>query len=107
FFETIADGLGLKRPPGFPSVPIWLARFVANWRESVFRRNNKPNPPRATQAQLKFAGYNLDFSIAKARTKLGYSPRLLFDEGMNEAIEWYGAQESGDRSQGTGDKTKS
>jgi nucleoside-diphosphate-sugar epimerase len=92
FFETIADGLGLKRPPGFASVPVWLARFVANWRESVFRRKNKPHPPRATQAQLKFAGLNLDFSIAKARTKLGYEPRVHFDEGMWQALEWYKGQ---------------
>jgi nucleoside-diphosphate-sugar epimerase len=92
FFEAIADGLGLKRPPNFPSVPIWLARFVANWRESVFRRKNKPHPPRATQAQLKFAGYNLDFSIAKARTKLGYTPRVMFDEGMKLGLDWYRSQ---------------
>ena len=47
------------------------------------------DPPRITQAQLKFAGLNLDFSIAKARTKLGYEPRVLFDEGMKRALEWY------------------
>jgi nucleoside-diphosphate-sugar epimerase len=92
FFETVADGLGLPRPRGFPPVPVWLARMLANWREGVFRRNNKPNPPRITQAQLKFAGLNLDFSIAKARTKLGYSPRVLFDEGMKQALDWYKGQ---------------
>jgi nucleoside-diphosphate-sugar epimerase len=90
FFETVADGLGLKRPRG--SVPVWLARFMANWRESVFRRKSKPHPPRITQAQLKFAGLNLDFSIAKARTKLGYTPRILFDEGMKTTLEWYRAR---------------
>lgn len=87
FFEAVADGTGMPRPRG--SVPVWLARFVANWRESVFRRRNKPHPPRATQAQLKFAGLNLDFSIAKARTKLGYAPRIAFREGMAQAIDWY------------------
>jgi len=87
FFEAVADGTGMPRARG--SVPVWLARFVANWRESVFRRKNKPHPPRATQAQLKFAGLNLDFSIAKARTKLGYEPRVQFQEGMKNAIEWY------------------
>ncbi len=92
FFETVADGLGLKRPRGFPPVPIWLARVMANWREGVFRRKNKPHPPRITQAQLKFAGLNLDFSIAKARTKLGYTPRVLFDEGMKQALDWYKSQ---------------
>jgi nucleoside-diphosphate-sugar epimerase len=92
FFETVADGLGLKRPRGFPPVPVWLARIMANWREGVFRRKNKPNPPRITQAQLKFAGLNLDFSIAKARTKLGYQPRVLFDEGMKLALDSYRAE---------------
>jgi nucleoside-diphosphate-sugar epimerase len=87
FLEAAADGTGMPRPRG--SVPVWLARFVANWRESVFRRKNKPHPPRATQAQLKFAGLNLDFSIAKARTKLGYEPKVNFNEGMQRAVEWY------------------
>jgi nucleoside-diphosphate-sugar epimerase len=96
FFETVADGLGLKRPSLFPSVPIWLARLLANWRESKFRRENRPHPPRITQAQLKFAGLNLDFSIAKARTKLGYTPRVLFQEGMKLATEWYKKVESGE-----------
>ncbi|MFO0804202.1 MAG: NAD-dependent epimerase/dehydratase family protein [Gemmataceae bacterium] len=89
FFEAVADGTGMPRPRG--SVPVWLARFVANWRESVFRRKNKPHPPRATQAQLKFAGLNLDFSIAKARTKLGYEPKVNFTEGMRRALEWFRA----------------
>jgi nucleoside-diphosphate-sugar epimerase len=95
YFETVADGLGVQRPRSFPPVPVWLAQLLANWREGKFRRENRPNPPRITQAQLKFAGLNLDFSIAKARTKLGYAPRVLFDEGMKQAIEWYRRQESG------------
>lgn len=92
FFETIADGLGLSRPRGFPPVPVWLARVMANWREGKFRREGRPNPPRITQAQLKFAGLNLDFSIAKARTKLGYTPRVTFDPGMQATLEWYRSQ---------------
>jgi nucleoside-diphosphate-sugar epimerase len=103
FFETVADGLGLKRPRGFPPVPVWLARMMANWREAKFRRENRPNPPRITQAQLKFAGLNLDFSIAKARTKLGYTPRVLFDEGMKQATDWYKNQGSESRGQRTED----
>jgi nucleoside-diphosphate-sugar epimerase len=101
FFEALADGLGLKRPKKFPPVPVWLARILANWRESKFRRENRPHPPRITQAQLKFAGLNLDFSIAKARTKLGYSPRVLFDEGMRRAIDSYKQSLSGTGVPGT------
>jgi nucleoside-diphosphate-sugar epimerase len=86
FFEAIADGLGLPRPRR--SVPLGLAKFLANWRERVYRRQNRPTPPRVTQAQVKFAGLNLDFSIAKARTVLGYEPKTGFAEGMAEAVEW-------------------
>lgn len=103
FFEAVADGVGVRRPRSFPPVPVWLARAIANWRESVFRRKNKPHPPRATQAQFKFAGLNLDFSIAKARTKLGYTPRVSFDEGMKKAVAWY-RSEHGSEGQGAGDK---
>lgn len=87
FFEAIADGLGLSRP--LASVPLWLAKILARWRENVFRRRGKPHPPRVTQATVKFAGLNLDFSIAKARTVLGYTPRVGFQEGMAQAIAWY------------------
>lgn len=87
FFEAIADGLNLPRPIG--SVPLFVARWAAPWRERVFRRKNKPHPPRITMATLKFAGLNLDFSIAKARTVLGYDPKVGFDEGMAAALAWY------------------
>lgn len=92
FFEAIADGLKLPRPKR--SVPLGLAKFLANWRERVYRRQNRPNPPRVTQAQVKFAGLNLDFSIAKARAVLGYEPEVGFDEGMTRAIEWARANPS-------------
>jgi nucleoside-diphosphate-sugar epimerase len=87
FFEAIADGLGLPRPK--MSIPLWLAKPLARWREGVYRRKNKPYPPRITQALVKFAGLNLDFSIAKARTVLGYDPKVGFDEGMKQTLEWY------------------
>jgi len=68
---------------------LFVAWWTANWRERVFRKKNKPNPPRITQSTVKFAGLNLDFSIAKARTVLGYSPAIGFEEGIRAAIEWY------------------
>jgi 2-alkyl-3-oxoalkanoate reductase len=92
FFEAIADGLGLPRPSR--SIPLWLAKVLARWREGKFRRENRPHAPKITQAGVKFAGLNLDFSIAKARTVLGYDPRFGFDEGMGRAVEWYKAQQA-------------
>ena len=87
FFETLADGLGLPRPKS--SIPLWLARILARWREAKFRRLNRPYPPRITQGSLKFPGLNLDFAIGKARTVLGYEPKIGFNEGMKTALDWY------------------
>ena len=52
-------------------------------------RKNERKPQAAPI--IKFAGLNLDYSIAKARTKLGYAPRVQFDDGMKAAIAWYNA----------------
>jgi 2-alkyl-3-oxoalkanoate reductase len=84
FFETVADGLNLPRPKR--NIPLFLASFLAKWRENVFRKKNKPFPPRLTQVTVKFAGLNLDFSIGKARTVLGYSPRTTFADGMAQTL---------------------
>jgi len=89
FFESIADGMGIPRPKR--NIPLFLARFLARWRENVFRRKNKPHPPLITQVALKFAGLNLDFSIAKARTQLGFAPATDFNTGMAKTIEWFKA----------------
>jgi nucleoside-diphosphate-sugar epimerase len=91
FIELLVNGLGLPQPPPL-SVPIWLARFVANVMESRSRSKGSPTPPLLTQARVKFLGLNLDFSIAKAKRELGYQPRFTFEEGMRETIAWYRQQ---------------
>jgi nucleoside-diphosphate-sugar epimerase len=94
FIESIADGLGLPRPRP-PSVPLWLARVLAAWQEGRARRRNSAKAPRLTRGRLKFLGLNLDFSIAKARSQLGYQPRWTFDEGMRETLAWFRLQGEG------------
>src|SRR5581483_10863098 len=88
FIETLAEGVGVPKPPSL-SVPLWIARLAAHWMESRARRRGDPQPPRLTQARLKFLGLNLDFSIDKAKRELGYQPRVRFDEGMRETVAWY------------------
>ena len=88
FIHAVADGLGLKRPPVWKTLPLWLAKRLARWRENVYKRKGKTVAPLITSARVKFAGWNLDFSIAKARTLLGYDPKTGFDAGMRAALEW-------------------
>jgi nucleoside-diphosphate-sugar epimerase len=87
FFSTIAQGLGTP-PPGRP-VPLFLAKLAARIVEGRARRRGKKEAPRVTQARIKLLGLNLDFSIEKARRELGYSPKVTFDQGMKETLEWF------------------
>jgi nucleoside-diphosphate-sugar epimerase len=87
FIEGIALGLGLPVPRG--SVPLWLGRLMAWFLEGQARRRGDVQPPRLTQARLKFLGLNLDFSIEKAKHELGYAPRWTFDQGLAQTLAWY------------------
>lgn len=89
FIEGIADGVGVPRPSG--SVPMWLARLVAWSLETVSRALGTSEPPRLTQARLKFLGLNLDYSIERARKELGYRPPFSFEEGLAATVAWYKA----------------
>ncbi len=86
FIEGVADGLKVPRPAG--SVPLWVARLAAWAMESVSRAIGTTEPPRLTQARLKFLGLNLDFSIERARKELGYAPATTFEEGLARTLAW-------------------
>ena len=87
FIDAIADGAGAPRPAR--SVPLWLARIAAWSMERRARRRGATEAPRLTQARLKFLGLNLDYSIEKARTRLGYQPRTHFADGIRQTMAWY------------------
>ena len=89
YVEAIADGMGVKRP--WISIPMFLARRLTSLVENHARKRRWSSSPRFTQARLRFFGYNLDFSIAKARTHLGYHPPYTFEAAMQETIAWFQA----------------
>ena len=45
-----------------------------------------------TQTRMKFMTLNLDFSKAKAERILGYQPRVDFQQGIQEALNWLARQ---------------
>jgi len=87
FIEAICDALGLDKPTGRP--PLWLAKTVTWISEKKARLLAAKEAPKFTFAKLKFMGYNLDFSIEKAKLELGYLPRYSFNEGMHETMAYY------------------
>jgi nucleoside-diphosphate-sugar epimerase len=91
FIEAIADPLGLPRPTRTP--PLWAASLLTRIMEGWARLRGATEAPTFTRARLKFFGYNLDFSIDKARRELGYRPRFTFEDGMGRTMAWYKQQQ--------------
>jgi nucleoside-diphosphate-sugar epimerase len=85
FIGTVADYLGRPRPA---KVPEWLARSLVGVIEGWARLRGATEAPMLTRARIKFMTLNLDFSIEKAKGKLGYQPQVDFTDGMREALDW-------------------
>jgi nucleoside-diphosphate-sugar epimerase len=87
FIEKVADALDLPKPWRTP--PLWIAKVVTRFAEGFAKMRGAKKAPMFTTAKLKFLGYNLDFSISKAKLELGYNPRHTFDDGMYHTMKWY------------------
>jgi nucleoside-diphosphate-sugar epimerase len=85
FVGTIAQYMGLPMPK---KVPEWLARSAVGVIEGFARLRGATTAPLLTNARIKFLTLNLDFSIAKAKQKLGYQPQIDFTDGMKTALDW-------------------
>ncbi len=85
YLTTVADYLGRPHPG---RVPLWLARSVVPLIEGWARFRGRQEPPLLTRATIKFMALNLDFSIAKAQSVLGYQPVVDFQPGMRDALDW-------------------
>jgi nucleoside-diphosphate-sugar epimerase len=84
FVGTVADYLGCPRPR---HVPLGLARFATAVVETLAKATGRQTAPLLTRARLKFLTLNLDYSIDKARSVLGYQGSVDFQQGMKEALD--------------------
>jgi nucleoside-diphosphate-sugar epimerase len=69
-------------------VSLAVTRTAAVAVEAIWNVLGMENPPTPSQAIVKFLGYNLDYSIEKARRELGYDPRVDFADGMKQTMAW-------------------
>ena len=84
FIGKVAELDGLKPPRR--RIPLWLARFLAGAMERRAKRKGATEPPLVNKARYKFLGLNLDYSIEKARTILGYNPPFTTEQGLAAAM---------------------
>lgn len=85
FVTAVTDAMGKPFPK---KVPEGLVRALVGPVEGAARLFGAKNAPLITKARIKFMAVNLDFSIEKAKRVLGYEPKIDFQEGMRESLEW-------------------
>ena len=92
FIHTVCDYLGAPHPK---HVPEWLARLAVRPIERIARLRGATKAPILTRARIKFMTLNLDFSIDKAKRLLGYAPKVDFQDGSREALDWATKDQAG------------
>jgi len=85
FVDAIAAYMGNPHPK---HVPERVAKAAVGPIEWIARMRGATQAPLLTRARIKFLTLNLDFSIDKATSVLGYQPRTDFRDGIQEALEW-------------------
>jgi len=87
YIDKIADRLGVRRP--LISIPYSLAYRAGSVCEAIMKLLKSKAPPIITRYRISHAGKDFHFSIEKARTKLGYEPRVPLDEALERTVRWY------------------
>ncbi len=82
---TIAHAMGKRLPPG--SIPLSLANFASDVFAALpgFKDENAP----LTRSRVQFLTNSRIYSIERARSDLGYEPKIGLEEGMKWTAAWY------------------
>jgi nucleoside-diphosphate-sugar epimerase len=88
--SAIAQDVG-TRPPGlhFPYRALYTAGYVAELIATVSRSSRRPP---ITRLGVAFFGTDNRYAIGKARTELGYTPRVALRDGVRFTAAWYRQQ---------------
>jgi nucleoside-diphosphate-sugar epimerase len=75
--------------------PYWLAFRIGFFSELIGHAIRLRRPPHVTRYGVSLVGRSTQFSTARARTQLGWEPRVSIQEGLQETLAWYRRQEAG------------
>jgi nucleoside-diphosphate-sugar epimerase len=87
FIDFLTTELGV--PPIRRRVPFWLAFYGGFLAEILCRLICLRRPPHFTRYVVNLIGRSTRFSTEKARTQLGWEPRVAIQEGVRRTLDWY------------------
>jgi ornithine--oxo-acid transaminase len=90
FTDDLARGLGCD--PARFDAPYWLANAVGFSLETGYRLLRQltrlHSAPLLTRQAVHVLGTHQDFSIQKARARLGWTPRVDYETGLAATLSW-------------------
>ena len=87
YFDVISDGIQKKRVNW--SIPFWFAYIIAYLFELIYHWMGwLDDRPLLTLFALYLVGRGQDWPSDKAIKQLGWKPKIKFEDGMKEVIEW-------------------
>ena len=84
--DLLAEQLDL--PKVKLTIPLPLAKVMAVAAETLAKIAKSTRRPALTRYEIEIGGRDLRYSNSKIRRELGFSPRILPDEGLASTIEW-------------------
>lgn len=69
-------------------IPAWAALFMAWCSEWAAWLSGSKQPVMSLEA-VRFSTINRTMSVEKAKTLLGYRPKVSLDEGIQQGVKWY------------------
>ncbi len=82
---AIARSLGKELPRS--SIPLWLANLASDIFAVTPGLKGEKAP--LTRSRVKFLTNSRIYDISRAKTELGYTPKVKLEEGMRRTAEWY------------------
>ena len=71
----------------YPYVPVSVMLFAAGCFEMLAKITGKA--PMATRRNIASTVFDREFSISKAKQQLGYLPKISFEDGICETVNWF------------------
>ena len=82
---AIAHALGKELPPG--SIPLWLANFASDIFAVTPGIRGEHAP--LTRSRVQFLTHSRLYDISRAKSDLGFAPKVSLEEGMKQTAAWY------------------
>jgi nucleoside-diphosphate-sugar epimerase len=101
--DQLTDALGLPRVAWH--VPFWLAMGAATTLDAFARACRWRQAPVITPYRIGLISRPTQFSTARAREQLGWTPQVGIKEGLERSLQWYFTEGAG-RTEAKGGSTR-